>query len=173
MALTLEPKDLVVLLKLALTKPQRAWSYQRLAEALSLSASETFASVKRLLASGLLVGKGLKAEVNRRAMQDFVLHGARYAFPVELGKPSRGMPTGYASPALQGALAFDQNHIPVWPDAKGKARGHVLLPLHPRVPKIAQDDPTMYEALALFDALRAGQARERQMARARLEVLLG
>jgi hypothetical protein len=30
----------------------------------------------------------------------------------------------------------------------------------------------MYEALALFDALRAGQAREREMARVRLEALL-
>ena len=173
MALALEPKDLVVLLKLALSKPEQPWSYQRLAEALSLSASETFASVKRLLASGLLVGKGPKAEVNRKALLEFVLHGARYAFPAEIGKPSRGMPTGYASPALQGALVFDPNHVPVWPDAKGKAKGHTLTPLHPRVPKIAQDDPMMYEALALFDALRAGQARERQMARARLEVLLG
>ncbi|MBL0210415.1 MAG: MarR family transcriptional regulator [Holophagaceae bacterium] len=173
MALALEPKDLLVLLKLALSKPQQPWSYQRLAMALSLSASETFASVKRLLASGLLVGKGLKAEVNRKALCDFVLHGARYSFPAEIGKPSRGMPTGYASPALQWDLVFDPNQVPVWPDAKGKAKGHSLTPLHPRVPKIAQEDPMMYEALALFDALRAGQARERQMARARLEVLLG
>lgn len=173
MALALEPKDLVVLLKLALSKPQRPWSYQRLAEALSLSASETFASVKRLLASGLLIGNGPKAEVNRKALHDFVLHGARYVFPAEIGRPSRGMPTGYASPALQGDLVFDPNQVPVWPDAEGKVKGHTLTPLHPRVPKIAKDDPVMYEALALFDALRAGQARERQMARVRLKVLLG
>lgn len=173
MALALEPKDLVVLLKLALSKPQQPWSYHRLAESLSLSASETFASVKRLLASGLLVGKGLKAEVNRKALRDFVLYGARYAFPAEIGKPSRGMPTGYASPALQGNSVFDPNQVPVWPDAKGKAKGHTLTPLHPRVPRIAEADPAMYEALALFDALRAGQARERQSARVRLEVLFG
>jgi hypothetical protein len=39
-----------------------------------------------------------------------------------------------------------------------------LLPLYESVPEAALEDPQFYELLALFDALRAGQARERKLA---------
>jgi hypothetical protein len=44
-----------------------------------------------------------------------------------------------------------------------------LLPLYENLPLAAQDDPAFYELLALFDALRAGQARERELAKKLLE----
>jgi hypothetical protein len=40
-------------------------------------------------------------------------------------------------------------------------RGIVLEPLHPVVPEAALRDPQLGEALALFDAIRIGNARER------------
>ena len=52
----------------------------------------------------------------------------------------------------------------MWPDPEGKVRGQSLLPLYPRVPLAARDDPRLYELLALFDGLRIGQARERDLA---------
>jgi hypothetical protein len=39
-----------------------------------------------------------------------------------------------------------------------------LYPLYPTVPQAVRSDPALYENLALFDALRSGAARERQMA---------
>lgn len=45
----------------------------------------------------------------------------------------------------------------------------MLLPLYPKLPLAAVQDPALYELLALFDALRIGQARERDLARTLLE----
>jgi hypothetical protein len=44
-------------------------------------------------------------------------------------------------------------------------RGVSLLPLYPTVPQASRNDPRLHDALALVDALRAGAAREREMAR--------
>jgi hypothetical protein len=43
-------------------------------------------------------------------------------------------------------------------------RGVALYPLYPSVPEAARKNSALYELLALFDALRAGAARERKMA---------
>jgi hypothetical protein len=50
------------------------------------------------------------------------------------------------------------------PDPDGDRRGMALYPLYPTVPKAARIDFVLYESLALFDALRSGAARERQLA---------
>jgi len=52
----LKPQDLLVLLKAA--HPGTRWTYAGLAEALSMSACEVHASVKRAVASGLAVSGG-------------------------------------------------------------------------------------------------------------------
>lgn len=48
-------------------------------------------------------------------------------------------------------------------------RGEALLPLYEKLPLAARDDPGFYELLTLFDALRIGQARERELARRLME----
>ena len=53
---------------------------------------------------------------------------------------------------------------PVWPHPDGNLRGQGLLPLYEAIPLAAQDDPDFYALLALFDTLRIGQARERELA---------
>jgi hypothetical protein len=53
---------------------------------------------------------------------------------------------------------------PVWPDAQGNQRGVTFHPLYPTAPLAARKDRVLYEFLALFDALRGGTARERQLA---------
>jgi hypothetical protein len=53
---------------------------------------------------------------------------------------------------------------PVWPDAEGNKRGVTFHPLYPTAPLAAPKDRLLYEFLALFDALRGGAARERQLA---------
>lgn len=111
------------------------------------------------------------AVVNRHNLAEFALHGAKYAFPAERLPLGPGVPTSHAAPAFAGVFA--EGHEPlVWPDAHGSVRGEGLLPLHPCVPGAALRDAALYELLALFDALRAGRARERGMANARLQKLI-
>lgn len=111
------------------------------------------------------------AVVNRHNLAEFALHGAKYAFAPERLPVGPGVPTSHAAPAFAGVFA--EGHEPlVWPDAQGMVRGEGLLPLHPCVPGAALRDPALYELLALFDALRAGRARERNMAAARLQKLI-
>jgi hypothetical protein len=111
------------------------------------------------------------AVVNRHNLAEFALHGAKYAFPPERLPVGPGVPTSHAAPAFAGVFA--PGHEPlVWPDAQGAVRGEGLAPLHPCVPGAALRDSALYELLALFDALRAGRARERGMAQTRLQKLI-
>jgi len=43
-------------------------------------------------------------------------------------------------------------------------RGIALIPLYPSVPAAALRSPALYENLALFNAIRAGNVRERVLA---------
>jgi hypothetical protein len=52
----------------------------------------------------------------------------------------------------------------VWPDKNGTVRGEALHPLYPTVPQAALRSKPLYELLAVFDAIRAGSARERALA---------
>jgi hypothetical protein len=54
---------------------------------------------------------------------------------------------------------------PVWPDPAGEARGESFLPLHKAVPVAVKQDSSLYELLALVDAIRGGRAREKEAAR--------
>jgi len=75
------------------------------------------------------------------------------------------MPTGYAARPLREEMAApDDPAAPVWPDPDGECRGQELTPLCRSVPKAARNDAALYEWLVLADALRAGRARERELA---------
>ncbi|MEP7295621.1 MAG: hypothetical protein ABI702_05485 [Burkholderiales bacterium] len=111
------------------------------------------------------------AVVNRHNLAEFALHGAKYAFPPERLPVGPGVPTSHSAPAFAKVFAPGHEAI-VWPDPHGTVRGEGLAPLHPCVPGAALRDPVLYELLALFDALRAGRARERAMAAQRLPLLI-
>lgn len=83
----------------------------------------------------------------------------RYAFPAEIGPPTRGVPTSYAAPPLSRAIADAGGLPPVWPCPDGKVRGYSFVPLHKNVPEAALADERPYELLALVDAIRNGRAR--------------
>lgn len=192
--MNLKPQDFLVALKL-LALGGEHWTYARLAHELGLSASETHAAVQRGLAAGLLTDAGIArahatpaaaaarepaqartaldsaAVVNHRNLAEFALHGAKYAFAPERLPVGPGVPTSHSAPAFAGVFAAGHEPL-VWPDAHGATRGEGLLPLHPCVPGAALRDAALYELLALFDALRAGRARERGMAATRLQTLI-
>lgn len=161
----LKPQDLAVALKLAVMPPERH-SYAALAEKLHLSPYEAHAAVGRLVAARLAVDRGGDIGVRpiEGALIEFVIYGASYAFPAVRGGLTIGFPTAYAVMPLKEKVLFSNEAPPVWPDPEGEVRGLALLPLYPKLPRAARDDPKFYEVLALLDALRIGQARERRMA---------
>jgi len=165
--ISLDAKDLLVAIEMAFSKNNERWTYQSLASVLGLSPSQIHASVGRLLISGLLNGKGLKGKVNREALGNFIVHGARYAFPPMLGMPTRGIPTGASSGLFEPELLVQEDGLPtVWPYAHGDARGTSLAPIHPCVPGAILRDSALHKALVYFDALRMGKSRECEAAEA-------
>lgn len=133
----LKPQDLLVLLKVAAHPPQR-WTYASLGEALSMSASEVHACVRRAVASGLAVApaRGEWSPV-RPNLLEFVLHGVRYVWPATLGPAKRGVPTSYGAEPLVGKITAAPGDTPVWAHPAGGAKGPTLSPLYRTAPHAA------------------------------------
>lgn len=159
--MTLKPQDIVILLKLV-SLGDRPWSYNVLAVELAMSPSEVHSGVKRAAAARLLDPQ--RNVPILRALQEFLVHGVKYAFPPDRGPLTRGLPTAYAAPPLNTLIVLPDEPPPVWPAPEGKVRGYAFSPLYPSVPKAAAQDPALYELLALVDAIRDGRARERELA---------
>lgn len=170
--IALRPQDLVLMVKLALAG-RAPLTFASLSKALFLSASEVHAGLQRCrLARLVAVSERRDVNVNRPLLRDFVLHGARFAFPPVFGSLTRGMPTAHAGPGLREIITQPEEPPPVWPYAKGEARGIALYPLYQTVPKAVEADVKLHEVLSLFDAIRIGNAREREIATAKIRVLL-
>ena len=170
-AVILKPQDIVVALKL-LGYESRRPPFAEIARDLALSSSEVHAAMKRAQAAHLLHGPELSNRPIVSALEEFLIHGIKYAFPAERGKPTRGVPTSYAAAPLNRIIVAGGEPIPVWPWYKGAKRGIDFAPLYKMVPVAALRDPLLYEQLALIDAIRDGRVRERQLAEQELIKLL-
>jgi hypothetical protein len=159
----LKPQDLAVVLDLCRHGPPRP-PYAQIAAELSMSVSEVHAAVSRAASAGLIHSAAVGNRPNLSSVEEFLLHGVKYAFPAERGEPSRGVLTAWAAEPIRGRIAIADELPPVWPYPEGGSRGIALEPLYKGAPKAALRDPAMYEYLALVDALRAGRARERKLA---------
>jgi hypothetical protein len=172
----IKPQDLLVVLKIV-ARAGEAWNYNNLAVELSMSPAEVHQGVRRATAAGLLFKdprakdsrSGRAYLPNKAAIAEFLLHGIRYVFVPELGGETRGMPTAHAAPPLNGKIVQADTLPPVWPSTDGKVRGLAFSPLYRSAPQAAGRDPALYELLALVDALRAGRARERELAGKEIE----
>jgi hypothetical protein len=129
-------------------------------------------ALKRAALSDLVAYRDRRPHVLKPQLREFVTSGARYAFPAVHGRVQGGVPTGYAAAPLNALIAPSSDPPPVWPYKHGSVRGIALAPLYPTVPEAALKDEKLYARLALFDALRAGQAREREIARKMLAELI-
>lgn len=161
--MVLKPQDVLVALKLVVLGP-KPWSYAWLAVQLGMSPSQLHSAVKRALAAGIAVQRDDKIVPHVRNLEEFLVHGLKYAFVPERGALTRGIPTGHAAPPLKRHFAPDGEPPPVWPDPQGEARGMAFSPLYRLAPRAAQTDPALYELLVLVDAIRGGRAREREIA---------
>jgi hypothetical protein len=176
--MSLHPQDVVVLLKLVANRDANKRStYAELSRDLFLSTSQVFRSVQRAETARLIIAPSILPNSgealprmwlwpnNSGNLKEFLIHGAKYAFPVERGGPTRGIPTADAAPPL--SHHFPQQDFPlppVWPYAEGSVRGIGFSPLYKNVPEAALRDPKLYELLSLVDAIREGRSREREIA---------
>ena len=131
---------------------------------LALSSSEVHAALKRHAASRLIANDVQEGRPLLTAVEEFFVHGVKYAFPAKRGEVTRGMLTSYAAAPLNKEISAGSDMPPVWPFPEGKVRGVTLEPLYKTVPFAASRDPLLYEVLALLDALRDGRTRERRLA---------
>ena len=160
----LKRQDIVVALKLLGLSPEPVPTYPALAEMLGMSISEVHAAVRRARRCGLLLTEASEPTLSEirpslPGLEEFLCCGLRYVFPAERGHEAIGIPTAADAPPLAGRFATSDALPAVWPFRAGKVRGFTLEPLYPSVPRAALRDQTLYEWLALADALRLGQGR--------------
>ena len=163
---TLRPADLAVAAQLCLSP---GLSYAALAHRVRLSAGEAHNAVKRLGKAGIV--RPDTRETSRNRLHEFLIHGAKYAFPPEFGPEVRGVPTAHSAPPL--AAEFVSDTVMVWPFVDGTIRGQSVEPLYPSAPELMRSNPELYTVLTLVDAVRIGQTRERKRAAELLGELLG
>jgi len=161
--LALKPQDLVVVLKTVVNQ-DRHFTFAELGRELFMSPSEVHAATLRAETSRLLQREDHGWEAVRTALHEFIFHGVKYAFPPIYGPVTRGLPTSIGAPPLKSLFMHSDSLVPVWPDSEGQERGISLQPLYASVPSAARVDSKLYEVLVLVDAVRAGAAREREIA---------
>lgn len=164
--ITLRPVDVPVALRLVET-PEA--TYGQLGEDLGISSSSAHSAVNRLSLAGLMHPH--QRTVNRLALLEFLEHGVQYAFPPIVGGAVRGVPTSHAAPILASEIIADD--AIVWPDPQGQVVGESLLPLYDGAVNLPRHCASLYEMLALVDALRVGRARERKIASRKLREKFG
>jgi hypothetical protein len=162
--MSLRPQDVLVLAKLLVYSGHRRPPMAKVGLDLGLSSSEVHAALHRLERARLLVKEepyGVRP--NLQAVEEFFLHGVKYAFPAQRGAITRGLPTSYAASPLSDHITMGSDLPPVWPHPEGVS-GVALEPLYRTAATAALRDPALYELLALIDAVREGRTRERKLA---------
>lgn len=163
---TLLPVDVAVALYLA---RDHGATYAALADGLGVSNSVAYRAVQRLEKAGLLVPE--ERRVMAEPFWNFLVYGTPHAFFAEPGPEAIGVPTAHSAPPL--SAEFGSDRPVVWSSAEGSIRGAAVEPLLKQAPQYPGRRPNLYRALALVDALRIGQARERKRAAQLLREYLG
>lgn len=138
-----------------------------------MSPSQVHAAIKRALAAQLAGRCDDLIVPHTWKLEEFLVHGVKYAFASVLGQITRGLPTAYAAPPLNKKIVASNDPPPVWPDPEGTVRGMAFSPLYPPAPVAARRDAKQYEFLALVDAIRGRRARERDLAVMELKKRIG
>lgn len=160
----LKGQDMLILV--ALLGRRTPPTLPELSKSLAMGLGPIHRSLVRLEDAGLV---SADREVRLAQADEFFGHALRYVFPPRMKGETRGVPTAWAAPPLNRQLADTGGPALLWAHPLGKARGIELEPLHPSVPEVALRDDELYERFALIDALRAGDARVRGLARRELQ----
>lgn len=162
----LKAQDVTILLKvISLENRSVNWNTILLSRELLISQSEISEGLERCRFARLIDER--KKHVHRQSVFEFVIYGVRFAFPVQPGPVTSGIPTAHSAKPL--AEHFKSTEQYVWEDWEGTARGESIKPLYKTMSKAALLDGLFYELLALVDSIRIGRTREKQMAEKELK----
>lgn len=134
----LKPQDLASLLAVGV-HPAGDWSYQTLSTWMGVSPSYLFYALQRAAASGLYSGESRR--LNLPGVLEFIEHGVRWCFYVQLRGRVRGVPTAHTAPSLSKELLSDPMSAVVWPSSSGRVSGQALDPLYPQAVSTVADAP--------------------------------
>ena len=163
----LKSQDILIILKI-ISLGSKSWRMIDLAHELDLSPSEVSLGLERLKLSGLLDSEKKKPYYS--ALLEFLIHGLKYVFPVDVGSIQRGVPTAHSYGASSKKIVSDQSFI--WPSEEGTVRGISVSPLYETVPFAVAKDEKLHRLLALIDSIRIGRVREQNFAKIELEKAL-
>jgi hypothetical protein len=152
-------QDIVIALKLHLVRKED-FTLRSIAADLKISVSEISNGLSRLAFAGLITPD--KKMINISSLLEFIVHGVPYAFPIKPGVITRGVPTSFCEPSLNGFLIATEKFV--WPHPSGKIKGSSIEPLYSTVPSFIESDPDLHRLLALTDMIRVGRVREKKLA---------
>ena len=155
----MQARDIAVLL--AVARAGDGWTMRSIGELLQLSPSAIHRALERL--SDASIYDKSRKRINLAHTEAFFSSAVRYLVATQLGGPTRGVPTAWGAEPLSSQLTSG-NEIPVWADARGTVRGPAVEPLIGSAPSLVESAPTIYEDLALIDAIRIGDARAQKLA---------
>ena len=156
----MRPQDIVILLKITTMRDDN-WTFSQIADSLQISESEVSCAMERNKLAGLVSPD--KTKVNKLALRDFLIYGIKYVFPPQAGHSDRGIATAHSAPPVNRHITeTDENYV--WKYYKGTKRGNSIVPLYDKIPKIVENQPELYELLAIVDTLRIGKKREVEIA---------
>ncbi len=164
----MRPQDVVILLKKITDKGRNLLNGQ-IAKELGISASEVSEALERCRMARLV--DNAKQRVNILALEEFLVHGLKYVFPVQPQSVVRGVATAISAAPMKDKIVSGSEQY-VWPDAKGNMRGAAITPLYKTVPRAVANDSMLYNLLAIADTLRIGRVREVEIAKVELKNIL-
>ncbi|MBN1959429.1 MAG: hypothetical protein JW841_00660 [Deltaproteobacteria bacterium] len=158
----MKSQDILVAVELLLQNGKKI-TFAQLGKSLQISASETHGAINRLKES--FIYDSFTKMIRKTALEEFLIHGIQYAFPASLGKPARGVLTGYSSPFMRDDFNVGKNDdVYIWPYSNGKDRGISIQPLYRSAPEVCLKNESLYHWLSTIDMLRLNRARQREIA---------
>ncbi|CAN5517087.1 hypothetical protein BH09BAC4_BH09BAC4_33470 [soil metagenome] len=165
----MRPQDVPILLKIDAHRQKNTHGslivripllQKNIAMELGISSSEVTESLARSAFAGLYDSD--RKMVMSRALFEFLQYGVKYVFPQQPGALVRGIPTAHSAKPLSDLIQSSEPYV--WPSADGSVRGQAIEPLYPTLVQAVENDPLLYEMLALVDVIRVGRAREVNLA---------
>ena len=170
--IALKPQDTLLALKYwSLRRNDMYLPVRDLAASLDISASEASKGARRLIAAKLLTERNHTYHAEMNSLFEWLSFGVRYAFPTEKKGYGRGMGTAWTCDLVKTEIVPPSPGT-VWETPGGRQEGVIIEPFYKGVPLAASQDPNIYQALALLDAIRLGKPRELAIARANLKSLI-
>lgn len=163
----MKPQDVVVAAHLFISNPEEEISVRAQSATLKISLGDITNSRRRLAEANILEPKS--NNVLKVNFLEFLVHGLKYTFPIELSAPARGIPTAWAHPHFKKNLVSRED--PVWPSIHGDVYGPALAPLYKSLPDACMQDERLYLVATAIDCLRAGRSREMKLAMETIENL--